>query len=114
MHTGPAYAERPVRDQPTFSQSERETAGRGRCIPSCCSGSPSFRLLALGAHSDRLQVSGHSLPWVAPTDMISRSIQVGQFYHASNASAAVAKIEWHPWGEAGSTLMVMTVDGKLR
>jgi nucleoporin NUP82 len=26
----------------------------------------------------------------------------------------VAKIEWHPWGERGSTLMVMTEDGKLR
>src|ERR1700677_4813246 len=44
----------------------------------------------------------------------TRSIQVGQFYHASDMSAAVAKIEWHPWGEAGSTLMVMTIDGKLR
>jgi nucleoporin NUP82 len=43
-----------------------------------------------------------------------RSVQVGQFYHASNAAAPIAKIEWHPWGEAGSTLMVMTVDGKLR
>ena len=39
---------------------------------------------------------------------------MGQFYHASEMSAAIAKIEWHPWGEAGSTLMVMTVDGKLR
>lgn len=23
-------------------------------------------------------------------------------------------MDWHPWGEAGSTLLVMTVDGKLR
>ena len=29
-------------------------------------------------------------------------------------SAPIAKIDWHPWGDAGSTLMVMTVDGKLR
>jgi len=43
-----------------------------------------------------------------------RSIQVGQYFHASSASAPIAKVEWHPWGEAGSTLMVMTVDGKLR
>ena len=47
-------------------------------------------------------------------ELYGRSIQVGQFYHASDSSATVAKIEWHPWGEAGSTLMVMTVDGKLR
>lgn len=46
--------------------------------------------------------------------MLYRSVQVGQFYHASNAAAPITKIEWHPWGEAGSTLMVMTVDGKLR
>ena len=43
-----------------------------------------------------------------------RCVQIGQFYHAANTSAAIAKIDWHPWGEAGSTLLVMTVDGKLR
>ncbi|KZT20799.1 hypothetical protein NEOLEDRAFT_1140344 [Neolentinus lepideus HHB14362 ss-1] len=43
-----------------------------------------------------------------------KSIQVGQFYHASATSIPIAKIEWHPWGEGGSTLLVMTVDGKLR
>ncbi|KAF9535116.1 hypothetical protein CPB83DRAFT_781213 [Crepidotus variabilis] len=43
-----------------------------------------------------------------------KSVQVGQFYHAASNSAPIAKIEWHPWGEAGSTLLVMTVDGKLR
>ncbi|KAG6890889.1 hypothetical protein C0995_000846 [Termitomyces sp. Mi166 len=31
-----------------------------------------------------------------------------------NTAAPIAKIEWHPWGEAGSTLMVMSTDGKLR
>ena len=46
--------------------------------------------------------------------LFCRSIQVGQYFHASSASAPIAKIEWHPWGEAGSTLMVMTIDGKLR
>ena len=43
-----------------------------------------------------------------------RCVQIGQFYHAANTSATIAKIDWHPWGEAGSTLLVMTVDGKLR
>lgn len=43
-----------------------------------------------------------------------RSIQVGQYYHATTDAAPIAKVEWHPWGEAGSTLMVMTTDGKLR
>ncbi|KAG6837957.1 hypothetical protein H0H93_008351 [Arthromyces matolae] len=45
---------------------------------------------------------------------MGRSVQVGQFYHSTNSAAPIAKIEWHPWGEAGSTLMVMTTDGKLR
>ncbi|KAI0375777.1 hypothetical protein BV20DRAFT_16076 [Pilatotrama ljubarskyi] len=43
-----------------------------------------------------------------------KSIQVGQYYHAADSSAPVAKIDWHPWGQGGSTLLVMTVDGKLR
>lgn len=43
-----------------------------------------------------------------------RCVQIGQFYHAANTSAAIAKIDWHPWGESGSTLLIMTVDGKLR
>ena len=43
-----------------------------------------------------------------------RAVQIGQFYHAATSSAPIAKIDWHPWGEAGSTLLVMTVDGKLR
>ncbi|KAI0775977.1 hypothetical protein BD413DRAFT_649007 [Trametes elegans] len=43
-----------------------------------------------------------------------KSIQIGQYYHAADTSAPVAKIDWHPWGQGGSTLLVMTVDGKLR
>ena len=45
---------------------------------------------------------------------LQRSLQVGPDYHATNSSAPIAKIEWHPWGDGGTTLMVMTVDGKLR
>ncbi|TDL29694.1 hypothetical protein BD410DRAFT_817721 [Rickenella mellea] len=43
-----------------------------------------------------------------------KSVQIGQYYHASSSSPPIAKIEWHPWGEAGSTLLVMTSDGKMR
>ncbi|KAI0638319.1 hypothetical protein C8Q77DRAFT_1090535 [Trametes polyzona] len=43
-----------------------------------------------------------------------KSIQIGQYYHAQDTSAPIAKIDWHPWGQGGSTLLVMTVDGKLR
>ncbi|KAJ3550617.1 hypothetical protein NMY22_g347 [Coprinellus aureogranulatus] len=43
-----------------------------------------------------------------------KAVHVGQFYHASEDSSPVAKIDWHPWGEAGSTLLIMTIDGKFR
>ncbi|KAI0321851.1 hypothetical protein OF83DRAFT_162519 [Amylostereum chailletii] len=51
---------------------------------------------------------------LVPPTIDCKSIQVGQFYHGSPVAPPVAKVQWHPWGEAGSTLMVMTVDGKLR
>jgi hypothetical protein len=43
-----------------------------------------------------------------------RSVEIGQRRHAAKSAVSLAKIEWHPWGEAGSTLCVMTMDGKLR
>ncbi|KAF9782863.1 hypothetical protein BJ322DRAFT_1073133 [Thelephora terrestris] len=51
---------------------------------------------------------------LAPQTVDCKSLQVGQFYHASGSSPQVAKVDWHPWGENGSTLLVMTSDGKLR
>ncbi|KAH9943317.1 uncharacterized protein BXZ73DRAFT_40479 [Epithele typhae] len=43
-----------------------------------------------------------------------KSFQVGQYNHAVEGSTPIAKIDWHPWGQGGSTLLVMTTDGKLR
>lgn len=51
---------------------------------------------------------------LVPETIDCKSVQIGQFYHASQNSAPIAKIDWHPWGEAASTLLVMTTDGKLR
>ncbi|KAG6833726.1 hypothetical protein H0H87_001158 [Tephrocybe sp. NHM501043] len=78
--------------------------------------SPSGKLLAIAG---AFQVAVIVLPRagfsrLVPETIDCKSVQVGQFYHASNTAAPIAKIEWHPWGEAGSTLMVMTTDGKLR
>ncbi|KAI0053097.1 hypothetical protein FA95DRAFT_1552989 [Auriscalpium vulgare] len=77
---------------------------------------PSGKLLVVaGAH----QVAVVVLPRpgfmrLVPATIDCKSIQVGQFFHASTTAVPVAKVDWHPWGEAGSTLMVMTIDGKLR
>ncbi|KAJ7086738.1 hypothetical protein C8R44DRAFT_862052 [Mycena epipterygia] len=51
---------------------------------------------------------------LVPDTIDCKSLQIGQFYHAAKSSPPIAKIQWHPWGESGSTLMVMTEDGKLR
>ncbi|KAJ2916526.1 hypothetical protein MD484_g3938, partial [Candolleomyces efflorescens] len=74
------------------------------------------KLLAIAGTS---QVAVVALPRAGYSRLVSdsiecKSVQVGQFYHGAQNSAPVAKIDWHPWGEAGSTLLVMTTDGKLR
>ncbi|KAH8106097.1 nuclear pore component-domain-containing protein [Cristinia sonorae] len=51
---------------------------------------------------------------LVPSTVDCKSIQIGQYYHAAKDSPPIAKIEWHPWGEGGTTLMVMTTDGKMR
>ncbi|KAH7916326.1 hypothetical protein BJ138DRAFT_1075738 [Hygrophoropsis aurantiaca] len=77
---------------------------------------PSGKLLAVAGG---YQVAVVVLPRAGYSKLVHtaidcKAIRVGQFYHVSHSSAPIAKIAWHPWGEAGSTLMVMTVDGKLR
>ncbi|KAJ7047519.1 hypothetical protein C8F04DRAFT_1022301 [Mycena alexandri] len=77
---------------------------------------PSGKLLAVAGAS---QVGVVVLPRsgfarLVPDTIDCKSLQIGQFYHAANSSAPIAKIQWHPWGESGSTLMVMTEDGKMR
>ncbi|KAJ6539197.1 hypothetical protein B0H19DRAFT_1177668 [Mycena capillaripes] len=77
---------------------------------------PSGKLLAVAGAS---QVGVVVLPRsgfarLVPDTIDCKSLQIGQFYHAEKSSPHIAKIQWHPWGESGSTLMVMTEDGKLR
>ncbi|KAH0840061.1 hypothetical protein J3R83DRAFT_1028 [Lanmaoa asiatica] len=77
---------------------------------------PSGKLLAVaGAY----QVAVVVLPRAGYTKVVSSSIdckavQVGQFNHGTTSSVPIAKVDWHPWGEAGSTLMVMTLTTNSR
>ncbi|KAF7301405.1 hypothetical protein MIND_00705700 [Mycena indigotica] len=77
---------------------------------------PSGKLLAVAGECQIgvvvLPRSGYAR--LVPETIDCKSLQIGQFYHAAKGSPPIAKIQWHPWGEAGSTLMVMTEDGKLR
>ncbi|KAJ2924970.1 hypothetical protein H1R20_g12145, partial [Candolleomyces eurysporus] len=77
---------------------------------------PNGKLLAVAGTS---QVAVVVLPRAGYSRLVSdsiecKSVHVGQFYHGAEDSPPAAKIDWHPWGEAGSTLLVMTTDGKLR
>ncbi|KAI5829840.1 hypothetical protein K523DRAFT_352178 [Schizophyllum commune Tattone D] len=77
---------------------------------------PSGKLLAVAG---AFQVAVIVLPRpgfmrLVPNVIDCKSVQIGQYYHGSKSAAPIAKVDWHPWGEAGSTLMVMTVDGKMR
>ncbi|KAM5534279.1 hypothetical protein V8D89_012007 [Ganoderma adspersum] len=77
---------------------------------------PNGRLLAIAG---AFQVAVIVLPRTGYNKLVTatvecKSFQVGQFYHATETSAPVAKIDWHPWGQSGSTLLVLTTDGKLR
>ncbi|KAF8317032.1 uncharacterized protein EI90DRAFT_3134078 [Cantharellus anzutake] len=44
----------------------------------------------------------------------AKSIQIGQFHHAISGSSQIAKVDWHPWHDGGSSLLVLTADGVLR
>ncbi|KAI1796250.1 hypothetical protein LXA43DRAFT_989000 [Ganoderma leucocontextum] len=77
---------------------------------------PNGRLLAIAG---AFQVAVAVLPRTGYNKLVTatvecKSFQVGQFHHATETSAPVAKIDWHPWGQGGSTLLVLTTDGKLR
>ncbi|KAF8592657.1 hypothetical protein K439DRAFT_1650279 [Ramaria rubella] len=74
------------------------------------------KLLAIaGTH----QVAVVSLPRAGYSKLVTskvdcRTIQVGQFHHATNSAVPISKIEWHPWGKSACTLLVMTADGIFR
>ncbi|TKY90562.1 hypothetical protein EX895_000560 [Sporisorium graminicola] len=47
-------------------------------------------------------------------EIVCRTIPVAPYYHSSHSDAAVSKVDWHPWGESGTSLLVLTEDGLLR
>ncbi|PWN35586.1 uncharacterized protein FA14DRAFT_44270 [Meira miltonrushii] len=51
-----------------------------------------------------------------PTGLRVKAAIVGSFYHHDRIGGKMrlADVRWHPWGEMGSSLMIMTKDGILR
>ncbi|QRW16097.1 nuclear pore complex protein [Rhizoctonia solani] len=76
---------------------------------------PTGKLLAVVG---RRQVAVIVLPRPGVTKTMSTriecsSIQIGEYYHVPGSSK-ITKVDWHPWGEGGASLLVLTSDGQLR
>ncbi|KAF8709136.1 Nuclear pore component, partial [Rhizoctonia solani] len=76
---------------------------------------PTGKLLAVVG---RRQVAVVVLPRPGVTKTMSTriecsSIQIGEYYHVPGSSK-ITKVDWHPWGEGGASLLVLTSDGQLR
>ncbi|KZP00206.1 hypothetical protein CALVIDRAFT_325045 [Calocera viscosa TUFC12733] len=50
---------------------------------------------------------------IAP-EIRCRCFAIGPFFHSSPKASRLAKIDWHPLGEGGASLMVLTEDGIMR
>ncbi|WWD20148.1 hypothetical protein CI109_104624 [Kwoniella shandongensis] len=47
-------------------------------------------------------------------DLECRSIPIDEFQFSPSSNDAITKVAWHPWGEGGNSLWVLTSNGKLR
>ncbi|SPC65387.1 uncharacterized protein UHOD_00514 [Ustilago sp. UG-2017b] len=47
-------------------------------------------------------------------EIACRTVPTAPYYHSAHSNAAVSKVDWHPWGENGTSLLVLTDDGLLR
>ncbi|CDR99741.1 uncharacterized protein SPSC_02573 [Sporisorium scitamineum] len=47
-------------------------------------------------------------------EIVCRTVPVAPYYHSAYSDATVSKVDWHPWGEGGTSLLVLTEDGLLR
>ncbi|KZT60736.1 hypothetical protein CALCODRAFT_515128 [Calocera cornea HHB12733] len=50
---------------------------------------------------------------IAP-EIRTRCFAIGPYFHSAPKASRLAKIDWHPLGEGGASLMVLTEDGILR
>ncbi|WWD04287.1 hypothetical protein V865_002356 [Kwoniella europaea PYCC6329] len=77
---------------------------------------PNGRLLAVVGHHQVvvlvLPKSSYSSSSSAEVDC--RAIPVDEFQFSPSSNDAITKVAWHPWGEGGNSLWVLTADGKLR
>ena len=42
------------------------------------------------------------------------AFKVDAYQFSPSSAAVITKVLWHPWGEAGQSLWILTSDGELR
>nr|XP_019043367.1 hypothetical protein I302_07943 [Kwoniella bestiolae CBS 10118]OCF22297.1 hypothetical protein I302_07943 [Kwoniella bestiolae CBS 10118] len=77
---------------------------------------PNGRLLAVVGHN---QIVVLVLPKSTYSNSSSgqvdcRAIPVDEFQFSPSSNDTITKVSWHPWGDGGNSLWVLTADGKLR
>ncbi|KZW04291.1 hypothetical protein EXIGLDRAFT_758582 [Exidia glandulosa HHB12029] len=78
--------------------------------------SPNGKLLAVaGLHQVSVVVLPRPGYWKADASTVAvKSLTIGERHHRRKGSPRVVKLQWHPWGEHGATLLVGTADGIVR
>ncbi|MCO5565645.1 hypothetical protein L7F22_019319 [Adiantum nelumboides] len=69
-----------------------------------------------GGLSKSASVKENGIKSTQPTGVRVKAAIVGAFYHHDRIGGKLrlADVHWHPWGELGSSLLIMTKDGVLR
>ncbi|WRT69531.1 uncharacterized protein IL334_006518 [Kwoniella shivajii] len=76
---------------------------------------PSGRLLAVVGHHQVVVVVLPKTSYSSSSgDVECRAIRVDEFQFSPSSNDTISKVSWHPWGEGGNSLWVLTTDGKLR
>ena len=60
-----------------------------------------------------MQVGSARFP-STPADPTSRSLVIDEHLYNASSLSVITKVDWHPWGESGQSLWILTSDGKLR
>ncbi|WVQ96138.1 hypothetical protein IAU59_003240 [Kwoniella sp. CBS 9459] len=77
---------------------------------------PTGRLLAVVGHHQIvilvLPKNSYSSPQAGEIEC--RGIPIDEFQFSPSSNDIISQVSWHPWGESGNSLWVLTANGKLR
>ncbi|WVF68598.1 hypothetical protein IAT40_003367 [Kwoniella sp. CBS 6097] len=77
---------------------------------------PTGRLLAVVGHHQVvvlvLPKNSYSSPQSGEVEC--RAIPIDEFQFSPSSNDIISKVQWHPWGESGNSLWILTANGKLR